>query len=284
MSARTIDDVIARAGALPPLPQTVYRLVGIVSDPAASLTAIVDAIRYDQAFTAEILRLCNSAYFGLAREVVSIDDAVKLLGTVKVLQLVIATHAKALLAQPQSGYGLPAGGLFLHSVAVALATQALARPLKLQQAGLAFTAGLLHDVGKVVLNEFVAEDYIEIARRVAQDHVAFSEAEEQVFGCSHAEVGARLAERWALPPGIVDCIRYHHAPLALERRDPYVDAVHIADAICILLGIGGGDDGLSYRACPTVMSRNGLTEADVEALGVEVVAEVKSVQAMLASR
>jgi putative nucleotidyltransferase with HDIG domain len=174
--------------------------------------------------------------------------------------------------------------LFLHSIAVALASQFLARPLKLQQAGMVFTAGLLHDVGKVVLNEFVAEDYIEIARRVAQDHISFSEAEEQVIGFSHQEVGAQLAERWSLPKGIVDCIRYHHAPLALERHDPYVDAVHIADSICILLGIGAGDDGLSYRACPTVMSRNGLTEADVEAIGVEVVAEVKSVQAMLASK
>ncbi len=282
MSIRTIEDIISRVGTLPPLPQTVHRLIGIVSDPAASLTEIVETIRYDQAFTAEVLRLCNSAYFGLSREIQSIDDAVKMLGTVKVLQLVVATHSKALLAQPQSGYGLPAGGLFLHSMAVAIAAQLLAKRLALQQSGMAFTAGLLHDVGKVVLNEFVAEEYIEIARRVTHEHVSFSEAEELVIGFSHQEIGARLGERWSLPSTMVDCIRYHHAPLDLDRHDPYVDAVHIADSICILLGIGGGDDGLSYRACPSVMARNSLTEADVEGIGVEVVAEVKSVQSMLA--
>lgn len=283
MSAQTLDGILERVGSLPPLPDTLYRLVGLVSDPSSSLEQIVAAVRYDQAFTAEVLRLCNSAYFGLSRSVDSLDDAIKLLGNTKVLQLVIATQSRSMLSHPQTGYGLPAGALFAHSVGVAIAAQALGRRLKISEGGALFTAGLLHDVGKVVLNEFVANEYIEIAARVSREKLSFAEAEEQVLGFSHPEVGARLGETWNLPPAIVRAIRYHHAPLTCAVPDALVDAIHVADAVCILLGIGGGDDGLNYRACPDVMARHGLTESDVEMIGSEVISETKSVRAVLSS-
>lgn len=284
MSPTLVDDILNRVATLPPLPDTLYRLVRVVGDPASSLTQIVDVIRYDQTLTAEVLRLCNSAYFGLARTIESLDDAVRLLGTVKVLQLVIAAHTRALLAKPQTGYGLPSGALWLHSVAVALAGQQLARPMRLGQGGLLFTAGLLHDVGKVVLNEFVAQEYAEISQRVASRHITFTEAEEEVLGFTHPEVGARLAEAWSLPAAIVHCIRYHHEPDAAPKPDPLVDAVHLADAICISLGIGAGDDGLTYRVCASVLDRHRLTHSELEVTGADVIAEVKSVQALLAAK
>lgn len=282
MSALMIDDIVERVGTLPPLPDTIYRLVSIVGDPSSSLSQIVEAIRYDQVLTAEVLRLCNSAYFGLSRRIESLDDAVRLLGTVKVLQLVIAAHSRAMLSRPQAGYGLPAGALWLHSVGVALGAQLLGRPMKIPQVGLLFTAGLLHDVGKVVLNEFVAKEYVAISQRVVQERIAFSEAEKQVLGFTHPEVGARLAETWSLPPAIVSCVRYHHDPENAPEPDPLVDAVHLADAVCILLGVGGGDDGLSYRANPAIMARYGLNQSELELVGAEVIAETKSVQALLA--
>ena len=284
MSAILMDDVIARVGTLPPLPDTIYRLVNVVSDPASTLAQIVETIRYDQVLTAEVLRLCNSAYFGLARSVESLDDAVRLLGTVKVLQLVFAAHGRSMLSRPQSGYGLPAGALWSHSVAVALAGQHLARRMQLSQAGLLFTAGLLHDVGKVVLNEFVAQEYAEICRLVTDEHRSFAEAEALVLGFTHSEIGGRLAEAWNLPPVIVRCIRYHHDPEALPAPDALVDAVHLADVVCITLGVGAGDAGLSYRACAAVLGRYGLVESELETVEADVVAELKSVQALFAAQ
>ncbi len=284
MSTPVIDEIIERVGTLPPLPETLRRLMSVVGDPSSTLAQIVDTIRYDQTLTAEVLRLCNSAYFGLARTIESLDDAVRLLGTVKVLQLVIAAHTKALLSRPQTGYGLPSGALWLHSVGVALGAQLLARPMRLKQVGLLFTAGLLHDVGKVILNEFVAREYSEIAQRVSQQHMSFIEAESQVLGFTHPEIGARLAETWNLPSAIVQCVRYHHEPELMPTPDPLVDALHLADSVCILLGVGAGDDGLSYRVCPQVLTRHALAQSDLEAVGAEVIAEVKSVQVVLAAK
>lgn len=284
MSTQMIDDIIARVGTLPPLPDTIHRLVTVVGNPSSSLAQIVDTIRYDQVLTSEVLRLCNSAYFGLSRTVECLDDAVRLLGTVKVLQLVIAAHARAMLSQPQAGYGLPAGALWLHSVGVAAGAQLLARPMRLAQPGLLFTAGLLHDVGKVVLNEFVATEYAEIARRVSQQRCSFVEAEQEVLGFTHPEIGGRLAEAWNLPSSIVSCIRYHHDPETTPEPAPLVDAIHLADSVCILLGVGAGDDGLSYRVRPAVLERYALNQSDLETVGADVIAEVKSVQALLAGK
>ncbi len=284
MTTSMVDQIVERVGTLPHLPDTLLRLVNIVSDPDSTLREIVEVIRYDQALTAEVLRLCNSAYFGLARRVESVDDAVCLLGTVKVFQLVMAAHARAMLNRPQAGYGLSAGVLWQHSVGVAVAAQHVARLLGLSQTGLLFTAGLLHDTGKIVLNEFVSKEYAEIARRVAEDRLAFCEAETEVLGYAHPEVGARLAERWSLPESIVRCIRYHHEPDALPEPDAIVDAIYLADSICLIFGIGTGDDGLSYRARPSVLARHNLVESDMEHVGAESLIELRSVRALFAKQ
>ncbi len=282
-SALTIDEVVERVTALPHLPDTLMRLVSVVSDPRSSLSQIVETIRYDQVITAEVLRLCNSAYFGLARTVESLDDAVRLLGTLKIMQLVMAAHSRALLSRAQEGYGLPAGALWSHSVAVALGGQLLARQMKLQQVGLLFTAGLLHDVGKVVLNEYVARDYAEIARRVQEDHITFCEAEAQVLGFTHPEVGSRLADTWSLPDTIARCIRYHHEPKECPIDDPLVHAIHLSDSVCLMMGVGGGDDGLAYRCDPDIMTRYKIGPEDLDLLGADLITELHTVQALFSS-
>lgn len=284
MTSAVLDQIIERVNTLPRLSDTVHRLVTVVSDPNSTLEQTVEAIRYDQTLTAELLRLCNSAYFGLSRTVESVDDAVCLLGTVRVFQLVMAAHARTMLQRPQAGYGLPAGALWWHSVGVAVAVQAVARRAQVAPLGALFTAALLHDSGKVVLNEFVGREFAEIVRRVTEEGCSFAEAEQAVIGYTHAEVGARLAERWSLPASIVRCIRHHHDPESAAEADVLVDAVHLADSVCLVLGIGTGDDGLSYRGCSAVMTRRGLTEGDLEQVGAETVEELKAVRALFVNR
>ena len=284
MSPVVVDRIVERVNALPHLPATVLRLAAVVSDPRSTLPQIVDVIRYDPALTAEVLRLCNSAYYGLERSVESLDDAVCLLGTVRVFQLVMATHARTLMSPPQEGYGLPAGALWSHAIGVAVTAQIPARRMRLTQYGMLFTAGLLHDTGKLVLNEFVREEYAEIVRRVSEDRTSFPEVEQELLGYTHAEVGARLAETWSLPASIVRCIRYHHDPGALPTPDALVDAVYLADAVCLLFGVGTGDDGLAYRADPAVLGRAHLTESDLEGIGAEAIGELRAVQALFAKK
>lgn len=283
MSTRTLDEIVEKIDALPPLRDTAMRLISVISDPSSTIGQIVETIRYDQMVTSQVLRLCNSAYFGLARQISSVDDAIRYLGTTKVLQLVMAAHTQGLLGREQAGYGLPPGGLWLHSVGVALSGQIFAQRFGVGQVGLVFTAGLLHDVGKVVLNEYVAEEYGKIAEMVSAGGVSFLDAEREVLGFTHPEIGQRVADLWNLPEAMGKAIRYHHEPEAVEEVDPLLDAVHLADSVCRLVGIGSGYDGLLYRASPEVMARHQVAESDLETVGADTVLELKSVQKLFAS-
>lgn len=274
----SVKDIIDRVDSIRPLPDTALKLMNVMSDPRSTLDNIVDTIKYDQVVTGQVLKLCNSPYFGVSRKVTSLNDAMLCLGTVKVLQLVMSVHTNNMLASQQRGYGLEPGVLWKHSVAVALASSLFAQRLRLSDASLVFTAGLLHDIGKVILNEYVAEDFAEIVRRVTDQHISFVEAEHQVLGFSHEEVGAMIAEKWKLPPAIVRCIRFHHVPSDVDPPDALVDTVYLANCVCLLLGIGLGEDGLCYRADPKVLERRGLCENDLESIGAQTVMDLQRVE------
>lgn len=275
-----VEDILGKVDALPPLPGTSLRLINVISDPGSTVNDIVDVIKYDQALTARILRLCNSAYFGLSRNVSSLNEAMVCLGTVKILQLVMAIHTNSLLAEEQEGYDLRSGALWKHSVATAQAATHFAKRMKIENAGLVFTGALLHDIGKVVLSRYVAEEFAQIIDLVTTEKQSFVEAERAVLGFDHTEIGGMVAETWKLPDSLVRCIRYHHMPSEADVIDPLVDAVYLANCTCLLLGMGLGADGLCYRADEEVMTRSGLAENDLEAVGVAMLDDMQKLEAM----
>lgn len=283
MNAAQIDELVQGVDALPRLPDLSLRIMRALNDPKSSFQEITHLIRLDPAITAELLRLCNSAYYGLAQKVTSLDEAGKLLGTAALLKIVLEAHTRTILAPEQTGYGLQPGWLWRHSIAVALGCQRIAERVGMHDDGVLFTAGLLHDIGKVILNERVGGEYAHISTLVTSEKVTFVEAERRVFGTTHAEVGALVAERWDLPEALVSCIRYHHEPAQVPEPDPRVDIVHLADVTCLLMGIGGGDDGQFYRADRQALARTGLKQTDFEALGAQVVSELKQVEDAFAS-
>lgn len=279
-----IEDIVEKIGTLPPLPDTTVRLMAVVRDPHSSIGDIVAVIKYDEVATSEILRICNSAYFGLNRRINSLSEATICLGTAKLLQLVMAVHSSSLLGKEQNGYGMAPGLLWQHSVGVAIGSEILGRRLALPNKNLLFTMGLLHDIGKVVLNEYVAVEYTEIARLVDDEGYAFNEAERMVLGYDHCEVGSFLAEKWQLPIEIIECIRWHHEPAEVSSANTLIDLVYLANVLGMMLGIGGGNDGLCYRSDEEILVRHNLTGGDMEMIGAEVVDEVRRVKEMFVGK
>ncbi len=277
-----MDEIIERVGEIQPLPGTVLRLINVVNNPQSTVADIVDSIRYDQALTARMLRLCNSAYFGLAKEVESLEDAMRYLGTLKLLQLVMAVHTSALLNRGQEGYGLRPGVLWKQSVAVALGASLFAERTRPENLGLTFTAGLLHDIGKVVLNEYVGDEFAQIVQLVTDEQLSFDQAERRVLGFSSPEIGARMGEKWQLPDSLIRCIRHHRAPGELNPPDKLVDTVYLSNCVVMLCGIGLGADGLFYRADPLVMERYHIKEGDLESIGAQLLVDFKRVASVFA--
>ncbi|MBN1344759.1 MAG: HDOD domain-containing protein [Phycisphaerae bacterium] len=278
---KSVEDIVAKVDTLPPLPDTTLRLLTVLRDTTSTINDIVSVIKYDEVLTSEVLKLCNSAYLGLNRKINSLNEATVCLGVAKLMQLVMAVHANVLLGKEQQGYGLPPQALWQHSVATALGCEIIGGKVGLPNNNLVFTMGLLHDIGKVVLNEYVADQYAEIARLVDEEGRAFNEAEQMVLGYDHCEVGALLAEKWQLPVEIGECIRWHHDPTG-HKGSPFIDFVYLANALSVMLGLGIGRDGLSYRANEEVLGRYHLTERDLEKFGAQVVVELAQVKEMAA--
>ncbi len=282
MSVISIDEIVSQARELPRLPDSTLRLIEVINDPSSRLEDILETIRFDQAVTTELLRRANAAEAGAGRTITSLDEAVRMLGTGRVLRVAMSAHSPDVMLRAQEGYGLPPGELWRHSVGVALMAQLLGRKLGCGNEGVLFTTGLLHDIGKTVLNAHMRQEYARVAALVDSERMSFLEAERAALGFTHPEVGARLCEQWGLPEVIVRAIRYHHDPGALEEPDTVVDLTHIANVICRVMGVGGGDEGLLVRANADVVARYGMRESMFELLGAEMVIELKSIQQLFA--
>ena len=263
-SDAALDALVRQVRDLPALPAAVLRVMQIADDPKASAPDVARALTSDQALAARVLKLANSAFYGASRRISTVSEAVVILGLRTTRNLAMATSCEEMMAREVSGYAMQRGALWRHSLACGSAAQALAKRAHIRGVEEAFVAGLLHDIGKVILSTYQREKFALVLRRTLERGIPYSEAEQEIFGFDHAEAGARLLERWNLPSSLVSAVRFHHKPLEAPDSSPLPALVHVADAICLTLGIGLGVDGLAYCFQPEALNSLNLTEDDFE--------------------
>ena len=263
MKPEYIESIMAKIDAFPSIPGSTVKLLKMLEDSETPVQAIEDVLRLDPGMTANVLRLTNSAYIGLTSKVGSVKRAVMLLGMNKIKQLVMASCVGAVMDGPIPGYDLPAGELWRHSIAVSVAAEGLSRELKLTETEDIFTAALLHDVGKLILGQFIQDDLAAVQAAAGSD-VSFEIAEKEVLGVDHAEIGARILAHWSLPADLVHAVRWHHDPEGAEAANRTTDVVHVANVLCLMMGIGVGREGLQYEPSPEVTHRLGLKPLTLE--------------------
>ena len=265
-----LEALLRQVRDLPALPAAVLRVMQLTDDPKASAADVARAMASDQALALRVLKLANSAFYGASRRISTVSEAVVILGMRTTRNLVMATGCQDMLEVSVGGYAMPRGALWRHSLACGSAAQALAIRAKYRATEEAFVAGLLHDIGKVVLNMYLKEQFVKVLIRAAGGKITYVEAEREILGFDHAEAGARLLERWNLPANLVSAVRYHHRPLQDEPKSLLPCIVHVADAICLTLGIGLGMDGLTYALQPEALAALNLTDADFEEVANQV--------------
>ncbi len=258
-----LDEISSRIKSFPGMPGAAVKLLALMDDPDVNVQEIESILRLDPGLTANLLRLANSAYFGIPSKVGSVRQAVMMLGFKRLLQMVVAACASSIMDRGVPGYDLQAGELWRHAIAVSVAAEGLVRELKIKAAEEIFTAALLHDIGKILLGQFVQEDLGKIELAMAEG-LSFEIAEAVVLGVDHAQVGAQVLTRWSFPPDIVHAVRWHHAPDKAERPHTILDVVHAANMLCLMIGIGVGRDGLNYEPSADVTRRLGLETAHLE--------------------
>lgn len=249
--------------SLPAIPDTANRVLKLLRNPNTDAAEVERAIRYDPGLTGNVLRLANSAYFGFPGRIESVRHAVVCLGWKRVFQLVVASSVYGLMAGGLPGYGLAPGDLWRHAVAVSLVSEELGKLLKAPVPEETYTAAILHDVGKLAMGNLAYARLAEIEEAIARGS-SFEAAEREVLGTDHAQVGADILRRWSFPSILVDTVRWHHDPESTPDRTITLDVVHVADALCLMLGIGSSRRSLEDRWSPDSERRLELTVTDLD--------------------
>jgi putative nucleotidyltransferase with HDIG domain len=270
-TSEKLQQLVQAVRDLPALPEVVVRVMRLAEDPRTDAQSIARVIATDQAMAARVLKLANSAFYGLPRRVSTLSEAVVILGFRTIKNLAIAASTFELLNREVAGYWLQRGELWRHSLACAIGAQLIARRVRLPVSEEAFVAGLLHDIGKVAINLFVREQFDQIMERALQDRIPFVEAEQAVLGFNHAMAGGLIAEKWNLPPLLVSVIKYHHQPSSAPEKEPMISVVHLADLLSITMGMGIGGDGLYYVLEEGTLAMFGLEQADIDELCGQIV-------------
>ncbi len=229
-----IDTLLDEVVTLPSLPDSVAKLTEMLDDPSCDMKAVAAIISGDPAIALKTLRLVNSAYYGLGQEVTSVDHATVLLGA-KVLKN-LAMTATAFECMKTS-----ATHFLTHSVACGFAMKSIVLSGCIKgfvgSEDEAFTYGLIHDIGKVILEEYMPDEYAAVSALVEAEGIPWYQAEQRVIGVDHAELGARLAQKWKLTPAVVNAIRGHHELSKCEEAHRELAAnLSIANQMCSLSG------------------------------------------------
>jgi len=254
-----LAEIISLIQHIPPFPKVAIRVLELLKDPDVEADQLAEIIQYDPSITANVLKMCNAAYFGLPRKVSSLDEALVVLGNATLKDIIIASSsAKFLRGQVGAGYKLEQGDMWKHSVAAGIMAKLLVRDIKGVDSGSAFTCGLLHDIGKRFMSSFVADDFEEIIRKVEKEQCSFVAAEKSYLGITHADLGGMILEKWEFPQEQIEAVKHHHDPDALEQDD-LTALVALANGLVITLGIGVGADGLATELHGRGLERFGIT-------------------------
>jgi len=276
------EKILLEVDGLPSLPQVVIKLQELLRDPDVEFRRLARIIEMDPGLTANILQLANSALLGWSGEVSSLQSAVVRLGTKRIYEMILCLSVADLVRRPIRGYGMAGDVLWLHSIAVATCADELAKLLRLKSVADAFTAGLLHDIGKIALGTFLQIDDGPLKSAVADADMSFDEAEARELGLDHAEAGGLILEKWHLPEHVVRSTRWHHRPFK-AGSDPLTDLVHVSDILCTSVGWGLGADGLHYRLEQGAVERLGMGGDIGDKLMCRVLDKLKEMESLLAA-
>jgi putative nucleotidyltransferase with HDIG domain len=232
MSTHAASTLIAKIQAMPTLPTIAIRVIEVTSNPESSANDLMKIISPDVSLTTKILKIANSPFYGLTREISSLQHALTVLGFTEIRNLVISTVAFESFKNFKQDGKFDIGKFWKHSFCCGLAAKLIASELKNKSNEL-FVAGLVHDIGKLAMYltfpvEFTTQ--VEIMSPLRIKHTAF-EAEKGVFGMTHDEVGMKLLERWMFPKNLVTAVGFHHRPREAGEKSPYPLIIHIADIL-----------------------------------------------------
>jgi len=257
MDAKFLRSKVENISALPTIPSVLKHISSIIEKPDISLNEISDFISSDLALTTKILKMINSAVYGFPGRISSVSHATVLLGLNVIKGLLIGASVFELMQQSMQG-------LWEHSFDCAITSKLIAQRKNLKEPEEIYAAGLLHDIGKVILILEFPEEYQKAIHDATQQGITIFESEQNQFVENHANVGSWLAEKWRFPNNLTEAIKYHHAPHRSKYAPMETAVVHLADILVRARGFGFAGDPFVPAIEPAAFELLNLTESDIK--------------------
>lgn len=276
--SKHLREIVSTIKSLEPFPHVATRVLGLASQPQVIPDELIQLIQTDPGITGKVLKLSNSSFYGFQREIASVREAGNLLGVTTLVNLVLTSCAGKYFrnyGQNTTQDGAEGeGSLWKRCMTIALASRIIAMRHNRVDPERAYTAGLLLNIGSIVLDRFYHDGTDAVSKEVSRGRPRI-DAERRVLGVHHAEIGARLSTKWDLPPLMVDTIRFHHTPEKANLDPVLASTVHLAETVCAA-HIAGDDAGaLSYEVSQAAYELTGLSEDDFDSIESALDAEIE---------
>jgi putative nucleotidyltransferase with HDIG domain len=259
-----IAKIVEDTDSLPSLPTIVMKLIDVVNSAESSAEDAAELIEKDPALTTKMIRLANSAFYGIPRSISSVTSAVVVLGFNTIRSLVLSASVAKIF---EGKHSLDMDRFWKHSVVTAMASKIIVRHLmsvRMMDPESAFCAGVLHDIGKLIFSQYMADDYATVCDYAKEHKVPLIEAENKCLGFNHAEMGKILADRWSLPLDLEYTIVHHHGPENADKVSHLANIIHLADIISHDVGCNLWDDEVRVQESAQCRAELKIGDADFE--------------------
>lgn len=263
-----IEEKLKNIDRLPSFPKVVHKVLSMIRSPDIEFKEIANEIVKDPGLTSDIIRLSNSAYYHPTREIRSIEEGIKILGLNTLKEIILIAAARGILKQPIDGYKLESKEMWEHSIIVGFLSAKISEDLKNLEVpkDVAFTAGLMHDCGKIVLASTFkkAIHYINLEYQ-KNPEISFISLEKKFIGYSHNEIGAFLLKNWNFPEDLIDAVQYLYEPEKSKKNPLLTSIIHISNWIAISAGIGIDAMGMNENLSSFALQKLNLKESNLKA-------------------
>jgi putative nucleotidyltransferase with HDIG domain len=263
LSKQELDRAVSKVR---PIPQVALKIIRTVHSRNYSMKDISRDVRKDQVISAKVINVCNSVYASPQNEIKSIDQALVMLGEKLLMQLVVSSALEQFFHDSDRGYSMCKGGLYHHAMSTAKTAELIAKSTGKSEEDVAYTAGLLHDIGKVVLDQYVANFVPLFYRRVFTEGENLEDVERQILGVSHTDAGERLAELWGLPDVLKEAIVYHSMPEKATLDPDLTHIVYLADLLVSRFNVGNELERIETKGLKARLKKLGISKDDLPKL------------------
>jgi putative nucleotidyltransferase with HDIG domain len=259
MPPPTSEEIDLMVEETKPIPQIALKIIRLLKDGDYNLKDLSEELKSDQVLSAKSIRLCNSVMMGAKKRIDTIDQAILLMGGINLLKIVVSAAVESFFLQKDGGYSLMRGGLFKHALGVANAAKVISSFTRRSDPDKAYTAGLLHDIGKVVLDQYFLRSFSLFYQNTPVDSDDFVTLEKQALNIDHLEVGKRLAMKWQLPENLAEVIEFHHYPEKAVIDKDLVHIVYLADLLSSWFMAGLERERINTESLSSRLAQIGLS-------------------------